>query len=131
MDEFTPKKTTKSSLQEVEDFLNQKYLVKKIPISNLEELRNDPQVKFDRIVACFEVDNIDILERIFNEAEKEIHEDYKFEHRNAPFASPWNKINSGQLLRIVLESDDGVTLSNFSVQGLCMKLVSDLSALKG
>lgn len=131
MNKLPPNQSTNSSLQEVEKFLIQTYSAKKIPVSNLEELRCDPQVKFDRIAVCFEVDHPEVLKSIFNEDEKKMHEDFIHEHRNTSFATPWQKINAGQLLRIVLESEDGVSLSNFTVQGLCMRLVHDLSALKG
>ncbi|MEG6587289.1 hypothetical protein [Paenibacillus barengoltzii] len=131
MNKLPPNQSTNSSLQEVEKFLIQTYSAKKIPVSNLEELRCDPQVKYDRICVCFEVDHPEVLQSIFNEEEKKMHEDYMNHHRTASFATPWQKINAAQLLRIVLESEDGVSLSNFTVQGLCMRLVHDLSALKG
>ena len=131
MNKLPPNKSMKSSLQEVEKFVIQTYSAKKIPVSNLEELRCDPQVKFDRIAVCFEMDHPEVLKGLFNEDEKKMHEDYRNHHRNATFTTPWQKINAGQLLRVVLESEDGVSLSNFTVQGLCMRLVHDLSALTG
>ncbi|WP_028539704.1 hypothetical protein [Paenibacillus sp. J14] len=131
MNKLPPNQSTNSSLQEVEKFVIQTYSAKKIPVSNLEELRCDPQVKFDRIAVCFEMDHPEVLKGLFNEDEKKMHEDYRNHHRNATFTTPWQKINAGQLLRVVLESEDGVSLSNFTVQGLCMRLVHDLSALKG
>lgn len=123
--------TTKTTLEAVENFLEKVYSAKKSSLKEFEELKNDRQVQFDRIVSCYEVTSNSVLQSIFTDAEMKLHQEYRNEITQTSLLSAWGKINTGQLLRITLESEDGITLSNFSVQGLCIKLVNDLSFLMG
>jgi hypothetical protein len=129
---FILKKTPlKYSIQEVKEFLQDNYSVKEIPPSEFEDLRKDLFVNFNDIVIGFEIDDPDILNHIFNENEKSFHHEYRKEFEEDATNSTWNKLRAGELLRVILESDELGMLSSFTVQGMCMNLVYDLTILKG
>lgn len=119
------------SIQEVKEFLEDNYSVKEIPRSNFEDLKKDLFVNYNDIVIGFEIDDPDILNHIFNENEKSFHYEYRQEFEGDATNSTWNKIRAGELLRVILESDASGILRNFTVQGMCMNLVYDLTILKG
>ncbi|MEC0205905.1 hypothetical protein P4H39_25165 [Paenibacillus lautus] len=116
---------------EVEEMLVKEYSAKEIPKSTFIDLKNDPQVDFGSIFKCFEIDDKKTLNEKFNEIEKMFHQEYIKGHPSEHFETDWSKIQAGKLLRVILISNDSETLSNFTVQGLCNNLVSDLTIMKG
>lgn len=129
---FILKKTPlKYSIQEVKEFLQDNYSVKEIPPCEFEDLRKDLFVNYNDIVIGFEIDDPVVLNHIFNENEKSFQHEYRQEHEEDATNNTWNKIRAGELLRVILESDAFGMLSNFTVQGMCMNLVYDLTIFKG
>lgn len=116
---------------EVEEMLIKEYSAKEIPKSTLIDLINDPNVDFNSIYKCFVIDDKKTLDEKFNEMEKMYHQEYFKDHPSKQFETDWSKIQAGKLIRVILISNDSETLSNFTVQGLCNSLVSDLTIMKG
>ncbi|MBD8500917.1 hypothetical protein [Paenibacillus arenosi] len=118
-------------LHVVDDFLRSRYDATEIPKSSMEELQTDPQVNFTQIYRCYDINNRDILNRLYSDFEKSMQEEYRQSHSITYANSEWEKIQSGQLIRVILESNNNDTLTNFTVQGMCMTIVHDLTILKG
>lgn len=116
---------------EVERMLVNEYSAKEITKESLSDLKNDPQVNFDHIFKCFKIDESTILKEIFNETEKMFQIEFINGREGMLPNSEWSRIQAGQLLRVILISEDGETLTDFTVQGMCMKLVNDLAIMKG
>ncbi|MCR8843060.1 hypothetical protein NQ117_05155 [Paenibacillus sp. SC116] len=95
------------------------------------DLQADTQVNFAHIYKCYVINDLDILDRSFTEFEKSMHAEYKQSHQSSSLDSEWERIQSGQLIRVILESNYTDTLSSFTVQGMCMNIVQDLTILKG
>ncbi|WP_019423424.1 hypothetical protein [Paenibacillus sp. OSY-SE] len=111
--------------------LKERYSAKEIPKSSLSDLQYDRQGNYEKIVKCFEIDEKKILKRVFSDTDKMFHEEYKNGRSPNSLETDWSKIQAGELLRVILISDDGETMSNYTVQGICTALVNDLTIMLG
>ncbi|TDL54316.1 hypothetical protein E2R60_15000 [Paenibacillus dendritiformis] len=121
----------KNTNVEVEKMLKVKYLAEEIPKSSLNDLQYELQETYDKIVKCFKIEDEKILQRVCSNADKKLHEEYTDGRSSNSLETEWSKINSGKLLRVILISDDGKTMSNYKVQGICTALVQDLTIMLG
>lgn len=115
----------------VETMLGEKYGAKEIPKASLSDLQNDPQGKYDRVFKCYKIDDRDILNQAFNDTDIMFHEEYKNERSPDSPQTDWSRIGAGELLRVILISDDGEHMSSYTVQGICTALVDDLTIILG
>lgn len=115
----------------VEKMLKEKYGAKEIPAASLSNLQNDPQVRHDRIFKCYKIDDKDILHRTFNDSDIMFHEEYKNGRSPDSPQTDWSRIRAGELLRVIIISDDGEYMSSYTVQGICTALVDDLRIMLG
>ncbi|WP_268626361.1 hypothetical protein [Paenibacillus alvei] len=122
-----------------EKMLVEKYRAIEIPAEVLADLQRDPLANFEQVFKCFKIEDRDVLNRIYSDTEKGIQEEHKarYEEREAedrplePSEKEWIRIRNGELLRVVLTSEDGEHMLGFTVQGLCYALVDDLMIMKG
>jgi hypothetical protein len=98
-----------------------------------------PYVNFENIVKCYAIGDKEILSGLFNEEEKEninkmIEENKKYPvypDENDEKAKMWNEIQEGKKLNVILESDNGRTISNFTLQGQCERMYNEVLVLQG
>ncbi|MFL1671981.1 hypothetical protein [Paenibacillus dendritiformis] len=121
----------KNTNVEVEKMLKVKYLAEEIPKSSLNDLQYELQETYNKIVKCFKIEDEKILQLVCSNADKKLHEEYTDGRAPDALETEWSKINSGKLLRVILISDDGKTMSNYKVQGICTALVQDLAIMLG
>ncbi|BFH13054.1 hypothetical protein WJ0W_002635 [Paenibacillus melissococcoides] len=121
----------KNTIHEVEKMLKVKYLAEEIPKSSLTDLHYEMKETYNKIVKCFKIEDEKILQRVCSNADKKLHEEYTDGRSSNSLETEWSKINSGKLLRVILISDDGKTMSNYKVQGICTALVQDLTIMLG
>ncbi|NOJ69840.1 hypothetical protein [Paenibacillus alvei] len=105
-----------------------------------DSLKKDHCVNFDQIVKFFVINDVDFLSTLYTEYEKETH--IEMSHVNSTYVHPegssrtkseeiWKEIQEGKRIHIVLESADQKTISAFTMQGLCEKILWELIILKG
>ncbi|GKU77828.1 hypothetical protein [Paenibacillus sp. L3-i20] len=127
---------TNYSLAEVEKFLKTKYNARNVDKNNFIDLKLDPSVNFDNIVACYIIDDKTVLESIYNESEIEMHIQFSEMYASSSESIPkselmWRDIQRGKIINVVIESADQKSMTAFTLQGLCEKLLYDLIILKG
>lgn len=98
---------------------------------NMDE--NNEEYSFEDISKIYKIDNLDVIEKLLSEEEKTQIE-LTIEHLNNidnDDASYLDKISTGQLIIIVLESKDKVNLSGFIMEGNGQVLFDYLTSLIG
>lgn len=98
---------------------------------NMDE--NNEEYSFEDISKIYKIDNLDVIEKLLSEEEKTQIE-LTIEHLNNidnDDSSYLDKISTGQLIIIVLESKDKVNLSGFIMEGNGQVLFDYLTSLIG
>ncbi|MCR8643942.1 hypothetical protein NV379_14905 [Paenibacillus sp. N1-5-1-14] len=125
------------SLKEVDQFLKEKYSAIELSKDYFKYIINDPYVNFNNVIKCYKIDDATILDELFNDREKEMHvvvSNFFNEEGiiNLDDNALLNKnIQVGNLLHIILESDNGEKITSFTLQGECRKVRNQLIILKG
>lgn len=94
---------------------------------------NNEEYSFEDISKIYKIDNLDVIEKLLSEEEKTQIE-LTIEHLNNidnDDSSYLDKISTGQLIIIVLESKDKVNLSGFIMEGNGQVLFDYLTSLIG
>ncbi|MFD2114171.1 hypothetical protein ACFSTH_00190 [Paenibacillus yanchengensis] len=134
---FKEKKIPKSyTLGEVDNFLKSKYKAISVDKGQFDDLQLDPAVNFNKIVACYKINDPEILQSIFTESELQMHQDSNQKNVSSNFElnsnfKMWVDVQGGRLINVVIESDNGTTMSAFTMQGLSEKLLYELVIMKG
>lgn len=98
---------------------------------NMDE--NNEEYSFEDISKIYKIDNVDVIEKLLSEEEKAQIE-LTIEHLNNidnDDSSYLDKISTGQLIIIVLESEDKVNFSGFIMEGNGQILFDYLTSLIG
>lgn len=123
-----------SKIENISKYLIEKYEAEEITLENFLDMdENNEEYNFEHISKIYKIDNVDIIENLLSEEEKSEIE-LTIEHFNnmeENDASYLNKISTGQLIIIVLESKDKVDLSGFIMEGNGQVLFEYLSSLIG
>ncbi|GAA0699974.1 hypothetical protein GCM10008904_05490 [Paraclostridium ghonii] len=121
-------------IENISKYLIEKYEAKEITLENFLDMdENNEEYNFEDISKIYKIDNVDIIEKLLSKEEKSEIE-LTIEHFNnmeENDASYLNKISTGQLIIIVLESKDKVNLSGFIMEGNGQVLFEYLSSLIG
>lgn len=124
----------------VENILKEKFKAVEIPLYSIhkEDYMNDDEVDESKIYKLFTITNPEILNKLFNDEEKNIFIDERKD--NITIDVPKSEVtynnlidehNKGYRLSIVLESEDGLHVSNAKVYGISEYLTTYLVALIG
>lgn len=127
----------KYSINEIEQILKQKYRAVEIDINTFKE--KDPYYNIENVVKCYKIEDKSILDKLYNEEEKKIQKDYSEKYNEKDLSKSktnlstlmWKDINEGKLINILLEKKGQNALVDFTIQGLCDKLVAEMTILRG
>ncbi|TKJ83085.1 hypothetical protein PaeCFBP13512_23145 [Paenibacillus sp. CFBP13512] len=123
------------SLNHVDQILQNKYAAVEVSKSTVEDLKNDPMCDFDAIYKCYIITDTAVLDSLFTEEEKLMHSAKKKRNINKTNldknAKTWRDIKEGRMIRVIVDSDNGSTMTGFNLQGLCEVLMYELYVLKG
>lgn len=126
---------SKYSLNDIMVILQEKYKAREVEKHFFEDLKKDSHVNYDQIIICFKLDDKEILNELFSEEEKKMHEELAINNMKYSFKSDqdfmWKDIQEGKLIFIILESSNEIELTAFTIQGVCKKLYTDLLIYKG
>lgn len=125
---------SKCKIENISKYLIEKYEAKEITLENFLDMdENNEEYDFEDISKIYKIDNVEIIEKLLSEEEKSEIE-LTIEHLNnieENDSSYLNKISTGQLIIIVLESEDKANLSGFIMEGNGQVLFEYLSSLIG
>lgn len=125
-------------LSDVDTTLKRKFLAQEIDEEYF--MKNDPYAKYDHVFKFYEIQDPQMLKSIFNEEEVCMHKELKESNARDPHpvekewadaATMWEDVQEGRLLRIVIESENGVNISSFTMQGICETVLNEILALRG
>lgn len=124
----------------IEHILMKKFKAVEIPLYSIhpDDYKNDEEVDETKIYKLFTITNPEILDKICNEEEKEMFEEERYDHTEVDVPHDeitYNNLiiehNKGYRKSVVLESEDGIHVSNAKVYGLSEYLTTYLVALIG
>lgn len=124
----------KYSIDNISKHLIENYVAEEITLEyflNMDE--NNEEYMFEDISKIYKIDNVGVIEKLLSEEEKAQIE-LTIEHLNNidnDGSSYLDKISTGQLIIIVLESKDKVNLSGFIMEGNGQVLFDYLTSLIG
>lgn len=121
------------SLEHVNQLLQTKYSAVEVSKSTLEDLKKDPMCDFDAIYKCYVITDEVVLSSLFTEEERSIQSEMAKENSKYPEENDnvWADIQEGRMIRVIVNSDNGKTMTGFNLQGLCEVLMYELYVLKG
>jgi len=127
--------------EQVIDRIKIKFNAKEFPKEDLLDLVNDDQLEYSKIFTCLSIDDPHVLLKLFSNEEREEHKEEVEDNRENPLNPKKVKKNEwkynhilldeqeGRRLNIVLESKDGIYISEFIVRGNSERLNRYLNAL--
>ncbi|MGV7117139.1 hypothetical protein [Paenibacillus kyungheensis] len=88
---------------------------------------------FDAIYKCYVITDAVVLDSLFTPEERSIQSEMAKENSKYPAEddSLWRDIQEGRMIRVIVDSDNGNTMTGFNLQGLCEVLMYELYVLKG
>lgn len=121
------------SLEHVDQLLRTKYSAVEVSKSTVEDLKNDPMCDFDAIYKCYVITDAVVLDSLFTPEERSIQSEMAKENSKYPAEDDnvWGDIQEGRMIRVIVDSDNGSTMTGFNLQGLCEVLMYELYVLKG
>lgn len=121
------------SLEYVDQLLRTKYSAVEVSKSTVEDLKNDPMCDFDAIYKCYVITDAVVLDSLFTPEERSIQSEMAKENSKYPAEDDnvWGDIQEGRMIRVIVDSDNGSTMTGFNLQGLCEVLMYELYVLKG
>ncbi|WCT54174.1 hypothetical protein PQ456_13270 [Paenibacillus kyungheensis] len=120
-------------LKFVDQLLRTKYGAIEVSKSTVEDLKNDPMCYFDAIYKCYVITDAVVLDSLFTPEERSIQSEMAKENSKYPAEDDnvWRDIQEGRMIRVIVDSDNGNTMTGFNLQGLCEVLMYELYVLKG
>jgi len=127
--------------EQVVDRIKTKFNAREFPKEDLLDLVNDDQLEYSKIFSCLCIDDPHVLLKLYSDKERDDHKEEIKDNRQNPLnpkkvkKTEWkyNHIlldeQEGRRLDIVLESKNGVYISEFIVRGECERLNRYLNAL--
>lgn len=118
----------------VDQLLRTTYGAIEVSKSKVEDLKKDPMCDFDAIYKCYVITDAKILHSLFTPEERSIQAEMAKKHATYPETEDhnvWRDIQEGRMIRVIIDSTNGTTMTGFNLQGLCEVLMYELYVLKG
>lgn len=118
----------------VDQLLRTTYGAIEVSKSTVEDLKKDPMCDFDAIYKCYVITDAKILNSLFTPEERSIQAEMAKKHATHPKTEDpnvWRDIQEGRMIRVIIDSTNGTTMTGFNLQGLCEGLMYELYVLKG
>ncbi|MFD1989957.1 hypothetical protein ACFSGI_08305 [Paenibacillus nicotianae] len=118
----------------VDQLLRTTYGAIEVSKSTVEDLKKDPMCDFDTIYKCYVITDTKILNSLFTPEERSIQAEMSKKHATYPQTEDdnvWRDIQEGRMIRVIIDSTNGTTMTGFNLQGLCEVLMYELYVLKG
>jgi hypothetical protein len=118
-------------IDDIDRIYKEKYKIKELSIEDFSDLKKDPYVDFSNIVRCYQIDNEEVLDNIFNEDEKETQQEF-YEFLLNVYPDEGINLKDQKIINIILESKDGKQISGYTIQGgRCIYIEKELLVFKG
>ncbi len=118
----------------VDQLLRTKYAAIEVSKRTVEDLKKDPMCDFDAIYKCYVITDAVLLDSLFTEEERSIQAEMAKKHSTYSETreyNVWGDIQEGRMIRVIIDSTNGTTMTGFNLQGLCEVLMYELYVLKG
>lgn len=127
--------------ERVVEIITSKFEAKEFSKTEVLDLVNDDQLEYEKIYKCFIIDDPSLLIKLFSNEEKQDHREQVLDNRVNPLNpkkvknKEW-KYNhllldeqEGRRIDVILESKDGIYITEFTVRGCCEKISRYVNAL--
>ncbi|HWO95917.1 MAG TPA: hypothetical protein VNM45_06220 [Bacillus sp. (in: firmicutes)] len=120
------------TLEEIDKILKTKYLAVEVDKKEFADLKEDPYAHYENIRKCYVIQDKKILERLFTDTEKiDLYNMIQFlktssndiQNENEKM---WKDVQEGGRINIILESEDNKYISDFTLQGMNGKIMTEL-----
>jgi hypothetical protein len=124
----------------VVNILKENYFAVELNKKYFEDLKSDSFVNFENIIGAYTITDIKTLENLYSAEEKigifEFVEYKKMlvaysDDSDNELAQMWSEIQEGRRINIILESNNGINISGFTVQGGSEKICDELIVMQG